>query len=199
MARALGTTRELILEAARAGLLAEGYAGLSTRKVALGADVPLSQLHYHFGGKQQLILSVLARENDRLIERQSRMYGEDRPLWERYGQACDFLEQDLASGYVRVLQEMMAAGWANDAIAVEVRVLLERWFSLLTDVVTNAEGLGLSFGPLRPREVATLVGLQFMGGESLLLLGMDSERVPVREALRRVGALVRQVETGEQT
>jgi AcrR family transcriptional regulator len=93
----VGATRELILEAARAGLLADGYAGLSTRKVALGAGVPLSQLHYHFGGKQQLILSVLVRENDRLLERQSRMYGEGRPLWERYDQACDFLDEDLVS------------------------------------------------------------------------------------------------------
>jgi len=195
--RAAGTTRELILDAARSGLLADGYAGLSTRKVAVGAAVPLSQLHYHFGGKQQLILSVLARENDRLLERQARMYGEERPLSERYDQACDFLDEDVASGYVRVLQEMIAAGWSNEGIAVEVRALLRRWFDLLTDVLTAAEQAGLRLGPFRPREVATLVGLQFMGGESLLLLGMESERVPVRDALRRVGDLIRQAETGE--
>ena len=35
------------------------------------------------------------------------------PLWQRYEQACDFLEDDLESGYVRVLQEMIAAGWSN--------------------------------------------------------------------------------------
>ena len=38
------------------------------------------------------------------------MYAEDVPLWQRYEQACDFLEDDLESGYVRVLQEMIAAG-----------------------------------------------------------------------------------------
>lgn len=192
-------TRELILDAARSGLLTEGYAGLSTRKVAEGAEVPLSQLHYHFGGKQQLILSVLARENDRLVERQTRMYGQDRPLWERYEQACDFLDDDLASGYGRVLQEMAAAGWSNDAIAVEVRRLLQQWFDLLTDVLTAAEQAGLRLGPFRPVEAATLIGLQFLGGESLLLLGLESGRVPVREALRRVGDLIRQAETGGAT
>lgn len=196
MARALGTTRELILDAARAGLLTDGYAGLSTRKVAEGAEVPLSQLHYHFGGKQQLILSVLARENDRLIARQARMYGEERPLWERYDQACDFLDEDLASGYVRVLQEMMTAGWANHAIAAEVRPLVQRWFDLLTEVLTAAEQAGVALGPFRPHEAATLIGLQFMGGESLLLLGMESDQVPVRDALRRVGQLLRDAETG---
>lgn len=196
MARVLGTTRELILDAARAGLLSDGYAGLSTRKVALGADVPLSQLHYHFGGKQQLILSVLARENARLLERQAGMYGEDRPLFERYAQACDFLDEDLASGYVRVLQEMTAAGWTNPEIAAEVRALLQRWFDLLTEVLTEAQEQGLQLGPFLPREAATLIGLQSMGGEALLLLGLEGERVPVRAALRRVGELIRQAEAG---
>ena len=53
-------TRTLILDAARRLLLAEGYAGLSTRKVAVEARVPLSQLHYHFGSKQGLILALFA-------------------------------------------------------------------------------------------------------------------------------------------
>ena len=190
----VGSTREVILDAARTGLLMQGYAGLSTRKVAEGAEVPLSQLHYHFGGKQQLILCVLARENERLVERQTRMYGEDRPLWQRYEQACDFLDDDLASGYVRVLQEMIAAGWTNDAIAVEVRRLLQGWFELLTTVLGEAQGQGLRLGPFEPREVATLLGLQAMGAESLLLLGLESETVQVRTALRRMGDLLRQAE-----
>jgi AcrR family transcriptional regulator len=197
VARQPGATRELILDAARSGLLSEGYSGLSTRKVADGAAVPLSQVHYHFRGKQQLILSVLARENERLVERQTQMYGQAWPLWERYEQACDFLDEDLASGYVRVLQEMAAAGWTNDGVAVEVRRLLQRWFDLLTEVLDEAEQQGLRLGPFRPREVATLVGLQFMGAESMLLLGLESTHVPIRPALRRVTELIRQMEQGE--
>src|ERR1043165_4022837 len=97
-------TRTLIIEAARHGLLADGYAGLSTRKVAAEAGVPLSQLHYHFGSKGGLILAVLEEENRRRLDRQTRMYAQgDVPLWKRYEQACDYLEDDLESGYVRVL------------------------------------------------------------------------------------------------
>ncbi len=193
MAKA-ATTRQQILEAARSGLLEEGYAGLSTRKVAQGASTPLSQLHYHFGGKQQLILSVLERENERLLERQSHLYGQDRPLWQRYQQACDFLEDDIASGYVRVLQEMIAAGWANEAIAVAVRGLLRGWFELLKEVANEAEARFGPFHPFSPRELAVLVGVVFMGGESLLLLGLDGEDVPIWSALRRIGDLIRDVE-----
>src|SRR5271154_3218266 len=108
--RASAATRSAILAAARRRLLADGFAGLSTRGVAEAAGVPLSQVHYHFGSKQQLILDLLEEENTRRFARQAQMYAEDRPLWQRYEQACDFLEDDLESGYVRVLQEMIAAG-----------------------------------------------------------------------------------------
>ncbi len=196
MARPTASTREVILEAARTGLLTTGFAGLSTRKVAERAEVPLSQLHYHFGGKQQLILGVLAREDERLLERQSRMYAEDRPLWQRYEQACDFLDEDLASGYVRVVQEMIAVGWSDPEIAEQVQVLVQRWVDLLVEVVTAAEQQGLRLGPFTAREVGTLVALVFVGGESALLLGMESDAAPVRQALRRIGDLIRQAETG---
>jgi AcrR family transcriptional regulator len=197
MTRSAAGTKGVILDAARAGLLTQGYAGLSTRGVADGADVPLSQLHYHFGGKQQLILKVLERENERLLERQARMYGEDRPMSERYEQACDFLDEDLESGFVRVLQEMIAAGWANGEIATAVRRLMQGWFDLLTGVLTAVEEQHGALGPFSAREAATLIGLMFVGGESMLLVGLESEQVPVRTALRRLGVLIRQVETGE--
>src|SRR5688572_10332733 len=109
-------TRGAILEAARTRLLADGFAHLSTRGVAGQAGVPLSQLHYHFGSKQKLILELLELEDARRIARQAGMYAEDRPLWQRYEQACDFFEDDLDSGYVRVLQEMIAAGWSDAEI-----------------------------------------------------------------------------------
>ncbi len=66
------------------------------------------------------------------------MYGEERPPSERYEQACDFLDDDLASGYVRVLHEMVAAGWANDSVAVAVRAVLQGWFYLLSRVAREA-------------------------------------------------------------
>ena len=96
-------TFALILDAARVRLLADGFAGLSTRKVAEEAGVPLSQLHYHFGSKQGLILALLEEENQRRLGRQHRLYAEHVPLWQRYERACDYLEDDLDSGYIRVL------------------------------------------------------------------------------------------------
>jgi AcrR family transcriptional regulator len=132
-------TRSRIVEAARRRLLVDGFVGLSTRKVAEEAEVPLSQLHYHFGSKGGLVLALFEEENKRRLDRQTRMYAEDTPLWRRYEQACDFLEDDLESGYVRVLQEMIAAGWSSEQVGDAVRELLGGWFSLLAEVARDAE------------------------------------------------------------
>jgi AcrR family transcriptional regulator len=189
-------TRTLIIEAAHRRLLADGYAGMSTRKVADEAGVPLSQLHYYFGSKGGLILALFAEENQRRLERQTRMYAEDAPLWQRYERACDFLDDDLDSGYVRVLQEMVAAGWSNADIRDAVRELLGGWYALLTDVAREAERRYGPLGPFTAEEVATLVGTTFIGAEALILLGFDRQVLPIRSAVRRIGVLIRQLEEG---
>jgi AcrR family transcriptional regulator len=187
-------TADRILSAVRARLIADGYAGLSTRKVAAEAGVPLSQVHYHFGSKSGAVLAVLATENARRLERQRAMYAADMPLWRRYEQACDYLEDDLESGYVRVLQEMIAAGWSNSEIAADVRDMLSGWFVVLSEVAAEAEQRFGSLGPFTAAEVATLIGSAFLGGEAMLLLGFGRSDVPIRSALRRVGAVIRAAE-----
>jgi AcrR family transcriptional regulator len=191
-------TRTAILEAARECLLADGAAGISTRRVAETAGVPLSQLHYHFGSKHRLILSLLEEENRRRLARQTRMYAEDQPLWKRYEQACDYLEDDLDSGYVRVLQEMIAVGWSNHQVGAAVRTLLQGWADLLIEVATETERRHGSLGPFTAEEAATLVVNAFIGAEALLLLGFDRSQLPIRSALRRIGVVIRQLEEGSQ-
>ena len=187
-------TRRRILDAARVRMLADGYAGLSTRKVAEEAGVPLSQLHYHFGSKGGLILALFAMENQERLTRQTHMYAEDRPLWQRYEQACDFLEDDLESGYVRVLQELVAAGWSNAEIGAAVRELLGGWIALLAEVAREAERRHGPLGPFTAEELATLIASAFFGSEALLLLGFDRDALPIRSALRRIGVLIRERE-----
>jgi AcrR family transcriptional regulator len=192
--RKQGETARTILDAARRCILSEGYAATSTRKVATEAGVPLSQVHYHFASKSGLMLALLEAEDERRLARQSAMYGDDAPLWQRYEQACDFLEDDLDSGYVRVLQEMIAAGWSTPPIADKVRAMQQGWYDLLTEVATEAADKLGGLGPFTPRELGTLIGIAFIGGEAELLLGFDRHQMPVRSALRRVAQVIRDFE-----
>jgi AcrR family transcriptional regulator len=194
--RATAETRASILEAARSRLLADGYANLSTRAVAEAAEVPLSQIHYHFGSKQQLILALLEAENDRLLQRQRTMYGGPEPLWQQWERACDFLDEDIESGYVRVLMEMIAAGWSDEDVARRVREYVGGWTSLLAEVASReAHRLG-GLGPFTPEEAATLMGVPFYGVEIMILLGFSEKQLPGRSALRKVGTIIRALEEG---
>jgi AcrR family transcriptional regulator len=187
-------TSDRILEAAKRSLLERGFSGLSTRAIADAAGVPLSQIHYHFGSKQELVLAVLEDENRRLLERQARMFGEELPIWKRWEQACDYLEEDLESGYVRVLQEMTAVGWSNEQVAEAVRDDLKGWFDLLASVAGKASARLGGLGPFTAREVAVLAGAPFLGVEALILLGFDESELPMRSALRKIGDLLRALE-----
>ena len=105
--------------------------------------------------------------------------------------ACDFLEDDIESGYVRVLHEMLAAGWSDQRVARAVRELQMRWFELLTSVAKEA---AVPFGPFSPEEVVALVAAAFLGGEEMILTGFEEQIAPVKSALRKIGLLIRAAE-----
>jgi AcrR family transcriptional regulator len=191
--QATADTRAAIISAARGRLLADGYANLSTRRVADAAEVPLSQIHYHFGSKRQLILAVLEAENERLLERQREMFDAPEPLWVRWELACDFLDADIESGYVRILQEMIAAGWSDVEVAAAVREMVGGWYRVLADVARREEERGVDLGGFTPDEIAVLMATPFLGAEELILLGVTESTLPLRSALRKVGVLLRRV------
>lgn len=184
------TTTERILDAARTCVLADGYAALSTRKVADLAGVPLSQIHYHFGSKEKLVLALLEAENATLLNRQAALYAGDEPLSVQWDRACDYLDDDLASGYVRILQELSAAGYSRPELASRLRDMLGEWIAVIAEAFAHHQRRGLDLGPFTPEQLASLAGSVFLGAEQSILLGHEREANPVREALRSVGHLI---------
>jgi AcrR family transcriptional regulator len=186
-------TRQRIVSAARDVLTAHGHAGTSTRAVAEAAGVNLSQVHYHFGGRHGLLLEVLAQENEALLERQRALYAAPGPLSEKWRLACDFLDQDLGSGYVRVLWELWAAGMSDPELAAGWREAVRGWRELLESVFAAwIEDVGLEL-PITPPVMATLVATIFYGIEVDLLAGVEA---PHREVLDTIGALIERAEAG---
>lgn len=188
-------TRSGLLEAAKEVLRAQGYAGLTTRAVAGVAGVPMSQIQYHFGSKEGMVLALFEDMNTRLLVRQQAMFADPGlTLSQQWNLACDYLDDDLASGYVRVLQELMAAGWANPEIGQVLRDGLMGWNKLLTELARKAQQTHGSLGPFAPEDIAVLVGAAFTGAEAFLLLGLEERGLPLRRALRRLGGVIRMLE-----
>lgn len=190
-------TSTMLLEAAKKVLRQNGYSGLSTRDVAAAAGVPLSQIHYHFGSKQGLVIALFKYLNAQLLDRQHALFV-DRTLKlsEQWDKACDYLDDDIASGYVRVLQELIAASWADAAVAKVIRAGIMGWIDLIVDVARKAEHELGGLGPFTPEEAGAFAANIFIGAESLHLLGIEKRNSPVRQGLRRVGELIRLAERG---
>lgn len=192
----LSPTKVALLEAAKAVLLSEGFSGLSTRAIAAAANTQMSQIRYHFGSKDGIVLALYTYMTDQLIERQSNLFIDPNiTISTKWEVACDYLDADIESGYVRVLQELIAVGYAND----EVRNLLRDGFGLWRDLHIKlaeefAETYG-SLGPFEPEDLAALVGPLFIGAEAFILLDCEDDLRPIRRALRRLGKVIRFFET----
>jgi AcrR family transcriptional regulator len=186
-------TRQRIVDAARDVLVAHGHAGASTRAVAEAAGVNLSQVHYHFGGRQGLLVEVLHGENERLLARQHALFAAPGPLSEKWRLAADFLDDDLRSGYIRVLWELWAAGLTDPELAAGWREAIIGWRDLLESVFAAwIDDVGLEL-PIRPDVMATLVANVYYGIEVDLLGGLQG---PHREVLDAIGVLIERAEAG---
>ena len=185
-------TSTMVLEAAKKVLRQNGYSKLSTRDVAAVAGVPLSQIHYHFGSKQGMVLALFEYLNAQLLDRQASLFGDTSlKLSEQWDRACDYLDDDIASGYVRVLQELIAASWADAPVAKVIRAGIMGWLGLIIGLSQRAEREFGGLGPFSAEDVAALIANAFIGAESHYLLGLEKIGMPVRQALRRFGDLIR--------
>jgi AcrR family transcriptional regulator len=184
-----------LLDAAAQVLRQRGYSALSTREVAAAAGVPLSQIHYHFGSKQGLVVALFGYLNAQLFKRQQSLFDDPSlSLADQWDRACGFLDDDLASGYVRTMHELSAAGWADAEVGAVVRESLLGWSRLVTEVARRFERKVGGFGPLSAEDVGALISSAFIGAESLTLTGIEKGGIPIRESLRRIGALIRTLE-----
>jgi AcrR family transcriptional regulator len=189
------STKIVILDAAKQVLLAEGYSGLSTRAIAAAADTQMSQIRYHFGSKEGMVLALYEYMTEQLIERQTKLFTDPEiRLSQKWDIACDYLDKDIESGYVRVLQELIAVGWSNPQIGQAVISGLALWRKLHIDLAREFRENRGSLGPFEPEDIAALVGPIFIGVEAYLLLGCEEPNLPLRRALRRLGHVIRHFE-----
>ena len=176
-------TRQLIFDAASEVLRAGGGAATTTRAVAERAGVPLSLVHYHFGGKGRLLAELLEREKQA-------MWADGRPFAEQWQTACEYLDTDVRSGYVRILWELWAAGLADEELARRWRSSMAGWRDLLEGVAERwAAERGLEL-PIPARALATLVANAFQGAEVEILAGVTEEEAPHLQALESCADLI---------
>lgn len=164
--RASGASpREALLDAAERLLVAEGYASVTTRRVAENAGVNHGLVHYYFGSMEELFVQVLERFTQELIERQRAMYTQEAPFLEKWRTAMRYLEEDAASGYQKLWLELQAMAWNKPDLRERVANVNARWRAVLTEAF---EGAAKEYGQAR-FPVASLVSLAMTFNQGLIL------------------------------
>jgi AcrR family transcriptional regulator len=120
-----------LLDAAEQMLLKEGYARITTRRVAAEAGVNHGLVHYYFGSMEELLLQVLERFTDRLVTRQREMYGAEVPFIEKWRAAMGYLEEDLQAGYPKIWLELQAMAWNRPGVRERMLHVDTEWRSTL--------------------------------------------------------------------
>jgi AcrR family transcriptional regulator len=188
------STRAQLLAAAGAVLSEQGYTATSMRAVADRAGMRLSLVHYHFGSKRGLLLAVLDDLTEQLLERQQSMFSDDRPFAEQWRTACDYLRDDIRSGYVRILWELWAAGLADPELAERWQATQRSWRNLITERLERWRTERDIELPMSPPALAALIGNLFEGAETEILAGITEQEAPHLEALEACATLIARAE-----
>jgi AcrR family transcriptional regulator len=166
------TATSALLDAAERLLIETGYAALTTRSVAAEAGVNHGLVHYYFGSMEELLLQVLERFTDRLIDRQAAMYEADVPFLEKWRTAMRWLDEDVQAGYPKVWWELQAMAWNHPEMRDRLVHVDGIWRDLLRTYFASAlDEYGIDF----PLEATVALVMAFNKGVQIeQLSGIDA-------------------------
>lgn len=198
MAMAAQTTKDRIIEAALETLKEEGFAGTSARSIAKRGGFNQALIFYHFGTINDLLLAALDRTSEiRMAKYRDAVRGIDS-VQEAVRVATELYREDLASGHITVLSELIAGSLDRPDLAPEILKRNEPWIDLAEEAVRNVLGpMGLT-DVVPPRTIAYAIVALYLGVDLLSHLERDDTRAEaIFDAARELANLVGRL-TGAQ-
>jgi AcrR family transcriptional regulator len=123
--------RTVLLDAAEQLMLEEGYAAVTSRRVAAAAGLKPQLVHYYFRTMDDLFLEVFRRRADQGFEHLAEALDSDRPLRALWEHATDPRGTALT-------MEFSALANHRKAIRVEIARYAERFRALQTEGLASA-------------------------------------------------------------
>jgi AcrR family transcriptional regulator len=159
-------TRAHIVDVTERLMLAEGYAVVTSRRVAIDAGVTAPLVHYYFPSLDDLFLAVLRRRAEEQVERQARLLASDEPL-----RALWNFNVDRASA--RFLTEFIALANHRKSIQGELAAYAERFREIQLAALTAAVDEGrIDLGGMAPAAVLVLLSTASRGLVNEETIGM---------------------------
>jgi AcrR family transcriptional regulator len=172
-------TRFLLLEVTERVMLEDGYAAVSSRRIAKEAGVTPALVHYYFGTLDDLFIEVLRRRGEQQLERQQRQLSSPQPLRALWKTSTD--ESGTA-----LLMEFMALATHRKVIRAELAAYAEQFRKAQLDSLRDhLEEVGIDTKAFPPE--ALVVTLAALASTIIMeeALGMETGLRETRDLVER--------------
>ena len=169
-------TRHGIVEAALETLKTEGFKGATARAIARRGDFNQALVFYHFGSVKNLLLAALDATSEARMKRYEAAVAEASTAAELLDIARTIYQEDLESGHITVLAEMVAGGINDPELGPAITQRMEPWIDFAASAIERALA-GTPFeGFLPTRDLAFGLVAFYIGADLLTALDGDRSR-----------------------
>jgi AcrR family transcriptional regulator len=175
------------VEAAVETLKNEGFAGASARAIGGHGGFNPTLIFYHFGSVNDLLLAALDRTSEQRMIRYREAVDEVDGLPELIRVAGEIYREDLESGHITVLAEMIAGAAAVPELGPQIIARMEPWIRFAEDAVRRALGDSPLAGLVPARDAAFAIVALYLGIE--LITHLQGDRSQAESLFRLASSL----------
>ncbi len=192
-ARRGSDTRERIKEAALETLREEGFAETTARAIAARGGFNQALIFYHFGSVANLLLEAFEETSAAQVAKYRAAAAEVSSLSDLVEIARRLHADDLETGHVTVVTQLMAAATEEDV----GRAMLDRfedWIKIVEEALDRSVAQFPLLAAVPTREAAYAISAMFLGIELMSRLDpARSEAEPVFDMMANLAQLIEQL------
>lgn len=170
-------SKERLLEGALEALKTKGFGGASARSVAALAGVNPGLIFYYFDTLDELLLAALAHSSEDRLRRYRSELGQLATAPELLALLRRIYREDLDSGHIRVVCEMVAGSVARPEMGERVMELMQPWMAIAEEAAERVLGDSPVAALASPRDLAFAAVTFYLGANLVVQLGTDAEAV----------------------
>lgn len=164
------------MRAALKTLTQEGFFGTTARAIARTGKVNQALIFYHFGSVDRLLLAALDATSQDRLGRYREGLAEVTRIVDLVEAMARLYKEDVLSGHITAVQEMVAGGSSVPALRQEVLARMEPWVVFAREVI-NRVTAGTVVEKLVPiDDLAFSAVALYFGIETITNLGGDRSR-----------------------
>jgi len=169
-------TRERILRATVDTLAAQGFSTSTARAIAATGGFAPGVIYYHFEDLEDLLLAAMRFTSDSRMERYATRTHGVRGAAELLPALRELYDEDVATGHIAAVQELVAGAAGSTRLADGVRAEIRRWEDFTEALIARLLG-DSPFAALFPGREAAMAAMAFyLGLEMLTHLDGDRSR-----------------------